>query len=75
MTGLAKSLHRLIQRIGELTDEQACVCDIGLEGGRVDNFRVEIRPNDGYYEGGVFKFTVSSFNMDPSVVYPVEFMI
>ena len=64
MTGLAKNLHRLIRRVGELTDGQACVCDMALEDGRVDNFRVEIRPNDGYYEGGVFKFRVSFLTRD-----------
>lgn len=58
MAGLAKNLHRLIRRIGELTDGQACVSDMGLEDGRVDNFSIEIRPNDSYYEGGVFKFKI-----------------
>ena len=59
MSGIAKDLHRLIRRIGRLTDGQASVCDLDLEVGQVDSFRVEIRPNDGYYADGVFTFRVN----------------
>ena len=59
MTVIAKDLHRLIRRIGKVTDGQAIVCDLDWEDGQVDSFRVEIRPNDGYYKGGVFTFRVS----------------
>ena len=59
MAVIAKYLHRLIRDIGELTDGQATVSELDWEDGRVDNFTVEIRPNDGYYKGGVFEFIVS----------------
>ena len=59
MTSIAKELHRLIRRVGKLTDGQASVCDLDWEDGEVDNFIVEIRPNSGCYEGGLFKFRVS----------------
>ena len=59
MTVIAKDLHRLIRDIGELTDGQATVSELDWEDGQVDNFTVEIRPNDGYYKGGVFEFIVS----------------
>lgn len=58
MTSIAKELHRLIRRVGKLTDGQASVCDLDWEDGEVDNFIVEIRPNSGCYKGGIFKFRI-----------------
>lgn len=73
MTAVAKDLHRLIRRVGKLTDGQASVSDLDWEDGRVDSFRIEIRPNSGYYNGGVFKFKIelpSDYESDdPPQVY------
>ena len=61
MSSTAKELHRLIRRVGKLTDGQASVCDLDWEEGDLESFRVEIKPNAGFYQGGTFKFRVNIF--------------
>ena len=58
MANVAKDLHRLIRRVGKLTDGQASICDLDWDDLRIDSFKVEIKPNSGYYKGGSFKFKV-----------------
>jgi len=58
MPGSVKELHRLMRRVGKLTDGQASVKDIDWDGGSFENFTVVIQPNSGFYKGGIFDFQV-----------------
>jgi len=58
MPGSAKELHRLMRRVGKLTDGQASVKDIDWDGGSFEKFTVVIQPNSGFYKGGIFDFQV-----------------
>ena len=59
MTNVAKDLHRLMRRVGKLTDGQVAVCQLEWDDMTIESFAVEIKPNSGYYKGGTFKFRVS----------------
>ena len=65
MTNVAKDLHRLIRRVGKLTDGQVAVCQLEWDDMTIESFAVEIKPNSGYYKGGTFKFRVSIPCADP----------
>ena len=67
MASVTKELHRLLRRVDGLTDGQARIEDVtwGDEPDHVTSkqqlvFKLVVRPNDGYYKGGTFVFSVRS---------------
>lgn len=58
IASISQDLHRFIRRVGTLTNKQAYICDVDWDDQPVDRFWVDIKPNSGYYEGGVFRFKV-----------------
>ena len=64
IASISQDLHRLIRRVGTLTNKQASVCEVDWDDQPVDRFWVDIKPNSGYYEGGIFRFKVISCGRD-----------
>ncbi|XP_074652919.1 uncharacterized protein LOC141907236 [Tubulanus polymorphus] len=54
---LQKDTMELIRNIDNLSNEQAKIFH-DFENGRIDTFKVEIKPNGGYYHGGTFLFKI-----------------
>ena len=59
MASVSKEFHRLLKRVGKLTDGQASIADIDWDDGELKNFYVTITPNSGYYKSGRFRFEVN----------------
>jgi hypothetical protein len=59
MMSVTKEFHRLLKRVGKLTDGQASIADIDWDDGILTKFYVTITPNHGFYKSGNFKFEVN----------------
>ncbi|KAL3878600.1 hypothetical protein ACJMK2_030936 [Sinanodonta woodiana] len=55
---IAKEIHRLGNRLGKLSQNQARIVDFGVEKGNSSYLKVEIIPCSGYYTGGKVVFKV-----------------
>ncbi|XP_045204751.2 uncharacterized protein LOC123557380 [Mercenaria mercenaria] len=58
MASVAKDFHRLLKRVGKLTDGQATIIDIDWDEGLLQKFHVILQPNAGLYKNGKFKFEI-----------------
>ncbi|XP_046553461.1 NEDD8-conjugating enzyme UBC12-like [Haliotis rubra] len=54
---LTKEFHKLLKNIRTLSDGQAEIVEWDDED--VSNFKVDVKPHDGAYKGGTFRFTVT----------------
>ncbi|XP_045190943.2 uncharacterized protein LOC123547753 [Mercenaria mercenaria] len=59
MASVTKDFHRLLKRVGKLTDGQATIADIDRDEGLLQKFHVILQPNAGLYKNGKFKFEVT----------------